>query len=187
MWLDDIPVPPPSLPDILVMPGSPVLPSSPIIPVSPPPIPRIKVKVSEPLDRPPPCSRRPHRVKTPYVVPSLSPSPPLVVPSIIRRAPTISIPPRDMPIPVPPTLRKRACREPLALASPPATKQRPANTSMSSYYFLYFFIIDIFLIARNLQSLYGLCSGHPFLNLVPALFAFPTRKEMVCPFFLYIG
>ena len=48
------------------------------------------------------------------------------------------------------------------------------------------FIIDIFFIARNLQSLFGLCSGHPFLNLVPALFTCPTRKEMVRSFSLYI-
>ena len=168
------------------MPGSPVPPSFPIILVSLLPVPRIKVEVPEPLDRPPPHSRCPRRVKTPYVVPSLSLSPPLVISPVVRRAPTISIPPRDMPILVAPTLRKRARREPSPPASPPAKKQRPANTSALSYYFLLFLIIDLFLIARNLQSLYGLCSGHPFLNLVPALFAFPTRKEMVRPFSFYI-
>ena len=36
----------------------------------------------------------------------------------------------------------------------------------------------------TLQSLFGLCLGHPFLNLVLVLFTFPTRKEMVCPFYL---
>ena len=118
------------------MPSSPVPPSSPIIPVSPPSVPCIKVEVSEPLDRPPPRSRHPRRAKTPYVVPSLSPSPPLVVSPVVCRALTILIPPRDTPILVLPTLRKRACREP----SPPAKKRCPANTSMSSYYFLYFFI-----------------------------------------------
>ena len=50
---------------------------------------------------------------------------------------------------------------------------------MFSSFFFYFFIIDIFIIAWNLQSLCGLCAGHPFLNLVPALFTFLTRKEMV--------
>ena len=179
-------MPPPSLPNISVMPGSLVLLSSPIVPVSPPPVPHVKVEVSEPLDRPLSHSRHPCRVKTPYVVPSLSPSP-LVVSPIIHCALTISIPPQDTPIPVLPTLRKRVYREPSPPASPLAKKWRPANTSMSSYYFFYFFIIDIFLIARNLQSLYGLCLGHLFLNLVPALFAFPTHEEMVYPFFfLYL-
>jgi len=37
---------------------------------------RCKVKVSEPLDRPPPHSRCPRCVKTPYVVASLSLLPP---------------------------------------------------------------------------------------------------------------
>jgi len=184
--LDDIPVPPPSLPDISVIPASPVPLSSPIVPVSPPPIPCVKVEVSEPLDRPPPHSCHPRCIKTPYVIPSLSPSPPLVVSPIICCVPTISIPPRDTPILVPPTLRKRACRKPSPPALPPPKRQCLANTSMSSYYFLYFFIIDIFLIAWNLQSLYGLCSGHPFLNLVLALFTFSTCEEMVRPFFLYI-
>ena len=180
-------MPPPSLPNISVMPGSLVLLSSPIVPVFPPPVPHVKVEVSEPLDRPPPRSRHPCCVKTPYIVPSLSPSSPLVISPIIHCTPTISIPPRDTPIPVLPTLRKRAHCEPLPPALPPAKKRHPANTSMSSYYFFYFFIIDIFLIARNLQSLYGFCLGHPFLNLVPALFAFPTRKEMVYSFFfLYL-
>ena len=50
---------------------------------------------------------------------------------------------------------------------------------MFSSFFFYFFIIDIFIIAWNLQSLCGLCAGHPFLNLVPALFTFPIRKEIV--------
>ena len=168
------------------MPGSPVPPSSPIIPVSPLPVPYAKVEVSEPLDRPPPRSHRPRHVKTPYVVPLLSPSPPLVISPVVRRAPTISIPPRDTPIPVASTLRKRAHREPSSPASPPAKKRRPANTSVLSYYFLLFLIIDLFLIARNLQSLYGLCLGHPFLNLVPALFVFPTCEEMVRPLFLFI-
>jgi len=133
MRLDDIPVPLPSLPNILVMPGSPVLPSSPVIPVSPPSVPHVKVEVSEPLDRPPPRSRCPRHVKTPYVVPSLFPSPPLVVSPIICYALTISIPPRDTPIPVTPTLRKRACREPSPPALPSPKKRHPANTSMFSY------------------------------------------------------
>ena len=181
--LDDIPVPLPSLPDISVMPGSPVPLSSPVVPVSPLPVPHVKVEVLEPLDQPPPRSRRLCRIKTPYVVPLLSPSPPLVVSPVVRHAPTISISPRDTPIPVPPTLRKRARRKP----SPPPKKRCPANTSMLSYYFLLFLIIDLFLIAQNFQSLYGLCSGHPFLNLVLALFVFPTREEIVRPlFFLYL-
>jgi len=83
----------PSLSDILVMPGSLVPPSSLVVPVSPLSIPYVKVEVSEPLDWPPPHSRRPHHVKTPYVIPSLSPSSPLVVSPIICCAPTISIPP----------------------------------------------------------------------------------------------
>jgi len=168
------------------MPNSLVPPSSLVVPVSPLPVLRVKVEVSEPLDRPPPHSHRPCCVKTSYVVPSLSPSPPLVVSPVVCRALTISIPPRDTPIPVVPTLRKRTRREPSPPALPPPKKRRPANTSMLSYYFLLFLIIDLFLIARNLQSLYGLCLGHPFLNLVLALFAFPTRKEMVHPFSFYI-
>ena len=137
-------MPPPSLPNILVMPGSPVPLSSPIVLVSPPPIPRCKVEVLEPLDRPTPHSRCPHCVKTPYIILSLSPlpppvpvkrlpSPPLVVSPIIHCMPTISIPPRDTSIPVPPTLRKRARRKLLPPASPPAKKRCPANTSMFSY------------------------------------------------------
>jgi len=88
-------VPPPSLPNILVMPGSPVPPSSPVVPVSPLLVPRVKVEVSEPLDRSPPRSHCPRPVKTLYIVPLLSPSPPLVVFPIVRRTPTILIPPRD--------------------------------------------------------------------------------------------
>ena len=169
------------------MPGSPVPPSSPVVPVSPLPVPRIKVEVLEPLDQPPPRSRRPRHVKTPYVISSLSPSPPLVVSPVVRHAPMISISPRDTPIPVPPILRKRARCKPSPPASPPPKKRRSANTSMLSYYFLLFLIIDLFLIAQNLQSLCGLCSGQPFLNLVPALFIFPTREEIVRPlFFLYL-
>jgi len=93
-----------SLPNISVMPGSPVPLSSPIVPVSPPPVSCSKVEVLEPLDQPPPHSHHPRRIKTPYVVASLSPSPPpvpikrlpsppLVVSPIICRALTISIPP----------------------------------------------------------------------------------------------
>jgi len=115
------------------MPGSLVPLSSPVIPVSPPSVPRIKVEVSEPLDRPPPRSRCSCRVKTPYIVPSLSPSPPLVVSPMVRHALTISISSQDTPIPVASTLRKRAHRKPSPPALPPPKKQRPANTSMFSY------------------------------------------------------
>ena len=170
-----------------------MIPSSPIVPVYTPPVSHHKVEVLEPLDRPPPCSHCPRHTKTPYVINSLSPlpppipvkrppSPPLVVSPIIHRVPTISIPPCYTPILVPPTLRKRACCEPL----PSAKKRRPANTSMCFLLSFYFFIIDVFFRAQNLQFLFGLCLGHPFLNLVPALFAFPTCKEMVCSFYLYI-
>ena len=131
---------PPSLPDISVIPGSPVLLSSPIVPVSTPSIFCWKVEVLKPLDWPLPRSCRPRHAKTPYAVTSLSPlpllvlvkrppSPPLVVSPIIHHAPTISIPPQDTPIPILPTLRKRARCEPLPSALPPTKKQYLSQTS----------------------------------------------------------
>jgi len=173
---------PPSLPNILVLPGSPGPLLSSIILVSPSITSHRKIEVLEPLDWPPPHSCHPCRVKTPYVVAFLSPLPPpipikrassasLVVSPIVRCAPTILIPLRDTPILVLPTLRKRARYEPLSPALPPAKKRHPANTSMCFLFLsFYFFIIDIFFIAWNLQSLFGLCAGYSFLNLVPALF-----------------
>ena len=173
---------PPSLPNILVLPGSPGPPLSPTIPVSPLITSCRKIEVLEPLDWPPSCSRHPCCIKTPYVVASFSLMPPsipikrasspsLVVSPIVHCTPTILIPLRDTPILVPPTLRKRARYEPLPPALPPVKKRHPANTSMCFLFLsFYFFIINIFFIAWNLQSLFGLCAGYFFLNLVPVLF-----------------
>ena len=36
--------------------------------------------------------------------------------------------------------------------------------------------------ARDITSLYGMSAGHPFLEMVPTLFTFPSYEDLVCLF-----
>ena len=148
------------------------------------------IQVSKPLETPPACLTRSYRTKAP--TPALSclllplplvieamPLPGIIISKVVYHMLTISIPPQKDPIPVPRASKKQVCCKQELL--PPPKKCYPVNTStyLTSYEFLISFINIIF-IAQNLQELFGLYTGHPYLHLVSALFAFPIYSKMVC-------
>jgi len=48
-----------------------------------------------------------------------------------------------------------------------------------------FSLLTLFIsLGCNIVSLFGLVAGHPYLDLIPALFVPPSREELVCSLFL---
>ena len=48
-----------------------------------------------------------------------------------------------------------------------------------------FSLLTLFIsLGRNIVSLFGLVAGHPYLDLIPALFVPPSREELVRSLFL---
>jgi len=48
-----------------------------------------------------------------------------------------------------------------------------------------FSLLTLFIfLGRNIVSLFGLVAGHPYLDLIPALFVPPSREKLVCSLFL---
>jgi len=151
--------------------------------VSGEPLPASSSHVSCPL-----CSQQ---VKTLCYVISESPNDSLVPPDssngLVVSAPvhccnpTISI----QPIAGPSHKQGQYEKEPLAVSPPPKkpyhNKARRSFLSISS---IHSFLIDfsVFL-ACDLLQLYGLHSGHLYLNLVPTLFTVPSMKDLVSSFF----
>ena len=110
-----------------------------------------------------------------------------------EEAAVITSPPSPSPVPV--SHPKRVSTHPLPVHSspkaPPCKKAYVASpapeksskiASGEFYPFPYFsLLISSYFIVRDI-SLYGLSSGHPYLDLVPSLFTPPTREDLVSSF-----
>jgi len=70
------------------------------------------------------------------------------------------------------------------MSSPPKKPRRnKVHQSFLFFLFSYFFSDCSISLSHDLLQLYGLHSGHPYLNLVPALFAVPSIEDLVSSFF----
>jgi len=59
-----------------------------------------------------------------------------------------------------------------------------SSSSMFSFCFDFSFLTLFIFLGHNIISLFGLVAGHPYLDLIPALFVPPSHKELVRSLFL---